>query len=248
MRLGSDLALYAATVAASAAAHVALIGGLSGAAGVSGEKRPPTVEITVLRTPEPIPERVVEAEKPKLRPPPPSKPKPKPKPLTNDPPPPNTESAAEPEQAPAPPVFGVTMRSTVSGGSGLRVRVGNTLMKEPEKDFTQPQKVKPYAGPPKDRYVAPSQVSKMARPIGPCKGEYPPAAKRLGIEGKVVLRITIEKDGSVDEVTVQKGLGYGLDQVAVAAMSKCRFQPALKEGEPVAVRVTYRFRFELDDG
>jgi hypothetical protein len=43
-------------------------------------------------------------------------------------------------------VFGISMSSTVSGNSGFSMRVGNTTMKEPEKEQIDPRDVKPYAG------------------------------------------------------------------------------------------------------
>lgn len=251
MRNGTQLLVYGAAVFVSTVAHAVVIGGLSGAAKNRVREKPRPVEIALVTPPPPvieeIPEQPIEVEEPKPKPPPPKKKPLEPPPPPETPPPSNTEQPPEEPAEAAPPVFGVTMQSTVSGGSGMKVRVGNTLMKDPEKNFTKPEDVKPYAGPPKKNYVPPSQVSKMARPRGQCRGDYPAEAKRLGIEGKVRLVITIEKDGSVGEVRVREGLGYGLDEVAVAALKKCKFDPAMKDGEAVAIRVPYTYTFQLDN-
>ncbi len=252
MRWGYEVWIYAGALGASAIAHVALIGGLSSAARNQVRERPKVVEMALVTPPpEPIPEpepvAPVEVEEPKPKPPPPKKKEIVEPPPPETPPPSNTEAPPEPTES-APPVFGVTMSSTVQGGdSGMKVRVGNTLMKDPENEFTKADEVKPYAGPPKKSYVPPSQVSKMARPRGECRGDYPEEAKRLGIEGKVRLLITIEKDGTVSTVKVLKGLGYGLDEVAKAAIGECEFDPAYKDGEPVAIKVPYTYTFQLDE-
>lgn len=252
MRLGISHAIYAGAIAFSAVAHAALVGTLSQAAQGMERPRPRVVEMTVVQQPPPVeepPTAPVEAEpepEPKKKPPPPKKKDLAVPPPPDVPPPSNSDEPAEPESQ-APPVFGVTMRSTVSGGSGMKVRVGNTLMKDPDKEFTKPEDVKAYRGPPKKDYVPPSQVSRMAKRIGECRGKYPEAAKRQGLEGAVRLLITIEADGSVSTAKVLKGLGSGLDEAAVAALKRCKFEPAYKDGSAVAIRVPYTYRFELDD-
>lgn len=199
---------------------------------------PPAVE-------EPPPVEPVEAETPKKKPPPPKKVvEPPPEPT---PPPPNVEAPPEPsDEPPPPPTFGVTMNSVVGKGGGMRVRVGNTLMKEREKEFTEPGAVQPYRAPKVEAYVPLSEVTKMASPRGECRGPYPQEAKDLGIEGTVKLLVEIAADGSVASVQVLKSLGYGLDEVALRALNACRFNPAYRGSEPVAVKVPYSYRFELD--
>jgi outer membrane biosynthesis protein TonB len=41
-------------------------------------------------------------------------------------------------------------------------------------------------------------------------------------------------------------MGYGLDEKAVECLEKWEFNPALKDGEPVAVRATVEINFRLD--
>ena len=162
------------------------------------------------------------------------------------PPPPNTEPPADAVPAEkAKPVFGISMSSVVGpgSGSGFSVRVGNTLMKEPEKELTRPEDVKAYRPP-----VPLHKVSKPPRPRGgPCKSPpYPPEAKQLGLEGRVQLEVELRPDGSVGQVKVLAGLGHGLDEAAVEAVRRCPFDPAEVDGEPVATRITYTFTFVIE--
>ena len=112
-----------------------MVGGLGYAARQGKHERARILEFAVVEPPPP-PEPEPEPEKPK--PPRPAdvdltKVK---APIEEVAPPPNTD-AGEVEPESAPPVFGVTMSSVVGpgSGSGFRVRVGNTLMKDPEEEF-----------------------------------------------------------------------------------------------------------------
>jgi TonB family protein len=76
--------------------------------------------------------------------------------------------------------------------------------------------------------------------------EYPSEAMRLGIEGDVILRVELDEAGRVHGIRVLSGLGHGLDEAAVFALThKCRFTPAIdKSGSPVAYVIPrYVFHF-----
>jgi TonB family protein len=75
--------------------------------------------------------------------------------------------------------------------------------------------------------------------------EYPAAAQAAGIEGEVLLRLTIEIDGSVSVVEVIKTAGFGLDEAAVVAAKRFIFQPALQNNTPSRAQILYRYRFSL---
>jgi protein TonB len=61
----------------------------------------------------------------------------------------------------------------------------------------------------------------------------------------VVLEIVIKSDGSVGEVKVLRGLGFGLDDRAVAAVRNWRFAPARRLGTAVDVIVEVEVEFSL---
>ena len=54
---------------------------------------------------------------------------------------------------------------------------------------------------------------------------YPEDAKKMGIEGRVVLRYTVNEQGRAIDVEVLHGLGYGCDEEAVRILEKAVFNP-----------------------
>ena len=86
----------------------------------------------------------------------------------------------------------------------------------------------------------------MERPIR-ISGEdpqYTEMARRVRLEGVVILRAVITREGRVRDLSVVKPLGLGLEESALSAVEKWRFEPARLHGEPIDVvyRVTVRFR------
>ena len=77
--------------------------------------------------------------------------------------------------------------------------------------------------------------------------EYSKEARDAHFEGRCVLWVVIGTDGRVRDVKVKQSLGKGLDQKAVEAVSRWRFKPALKGGEPVPVQVNVEVNFRLYD-
>jgi TonB family protein len=74
---------------------------------------------------------------------------------------------------------------------------------------------------------------------------YTAEARRRGIEGDVVLKIVVRRDGSVGNVTVIRSLGAGLEQKAIDAVRQWRFGPARRQGQPVDVLVDISVAFTL---
>ena len=75
--------------------------------------------------------------------------------------------------------------------------------------------------------------------------EYAPEARALKIEGKVVLQVTVDVDGSARDIQLKQGLGFGLDEAAATAVSQWRFAPGARGGEPVPVLATIEVNFRL---
>jgi TonB family protein len=73
---------------------------------------------------------------------------------------------------------------------------------------------------------------------------YPPAAKKAGVAGDVVLRLLVGKTGSVEDVEVLKGLPEGLTDAAVEAVRRWKFEPGRVDGRPEAVLFTMTVHFE----
>ena len=72
---------------------------------------------------------------------------------------------------------------------------------------------------------------------------YTDQARAAGIEGKVRVELTVDETGRVVSVRVISGLGYGLDEAAVAAAQRATFQPAVRCGKPARATFTISMRF-----
>ena len=75
--------------------------------------------------------------------------------------------------------------------------------------------------------------------------EYPMLARKLGKEGKVVLRLTIDERGNLANVEVIEEAGYGFAEAAIEAVKKSTFLPAEKNGKPIASRAVLPIKFML---
>jgi len=78
--------------------------------------------------------------------------------------------------------------------------------------------------------------------------KYPAQARRLGIEGKVFLSFVVEKDGSITDVQVMRGIGAGCDEESVRVMKGApNWKPGKQRGKPVRVRYSFPFVYRLDN-
>ena len=77
------------------------------------------------------------------------------------------------------------------------------------------------------------------------KALYTDEARRRGMTGNVLLEIVINRDGTVGEVSVRRGLGAGLDERAIDAVRQWKFAPARRLGVPVDVFVEVAVEFML---
>jgi TonB family protein len=75
--------------------------------------------------------------------------------------------------------------------------------------------------------------------------EYSEEARKARYEGRVILDTTILADGSVRIVRVLRGIGFGLDEKAIAAVLQWRFKPARMDGKPVPVALNVEVNFNL---
>jgi TonB family protein len=75
--------------------------------------------------------------------------------------------------------------------------------------------------------------------------QYTEIARKARIQGVVIVQAIIDKEGSVTNVKVLKGLPMGLDQAAVDAIKKWKFKPATLNGKPVAVYYNLTVNFQL---
>lgn len=78
--------------------------------------------------------------------------------------------------------------------------------------------------------------------------KYPPAAREYGIEGKVYVSFIIEKDGSVTNIKVLKGVGGSCDEEAKRVVSLLpNFIPGKQNGRLVRVQFNIPINFKLSN-
>jgi len=75
--------------------------------------------------------------------------------------------------------------------------------------------------------------------------EYSEEARRSRFQGSVLLALIVGPDGNPHELHIMRSLGLGLDEKALDAVRTWRFEPARKDGVPVAVRISVEVNFRL---
>lgn len=82
-------------------------------------------------------------------------------------------------------------------------------------------------------------IVRMAKP------RYPDEAKRLGKEGIVVMKLSLDETGAVYDVEILQGAGFGMDEASREAVMLSRFRPASVQGRPVASQAILPIHFKL---
>jgi TonB family protein len=85
--------------------------------------------------------------------------------------------------------------------------------------------------PPVAIYIAPAEFSDKAR--------------KAKVQGVVLVSTVIDEQGNPTDIKVVKSLGMGLDEKAIESVHRSRFQPATKDGVPIAARITMEVNFRL---
>lgn len=145
---------------------------------------------------------------------------------------------------------------------------------EPKKQVTRPQAPAPFKGldtalsgidlgllglGDNDRILDESLIGKTGnavmtadlvdvppKPITRGSFKYPPAAKKNGVKGYVVLSVLVETDGSVNQVQVLESNPSGIfDAAALQGIRAWHFEPAKYKGDTVRVWAKQKIRFDL---
>jgi protein TonB len=196
--------------------------------------------------PEPEPEPVKQAKRqPAKR----AEPEPEPEPEA----PPPTDAPPSP-----PPVIDFTAANMAAAGSGtgwgMQASNGGSIKgvyRPGERGGTGTGDTAPAPPPPRPDFspVPVSSLSRGASPIGTISTrDYPDEARRQYIEGTVRLEVEVRADGTVRNIRVLDEPGGGLGRHAMTQLRRLRWRPALdRQGRPVDSRITYTFRYLLED-
>ncbi len=101
------------------------------------------------------------------------------------------------------------------------------------------------APPAAPRTVRPAETEQSLEILSKPRPEYTDEARRLRLEGVVVLDVVFLASGEVRVLRVVRGLGHGLDETAAAAARQIRFRPARREGQPVDAPARIQVLFQL---
>ena len=123
--------------------------------------------------------------------------------------------------------------------NGLLASIGSPGAGRP---LPPPPAREPEAPPPKPKVVPPKvQEARLVTRVDPV---YPVLAKQARLQGTVLIRAVIARDGSVESLEVVKG-NILLAQAAVAAIAQWRYRPTLLNGQPVEVETLITVIFTL---
>ncbi|WP_128548458.1 energy transducer TonB [Larkinella soli] len=76
---------------------------------------------------------------------------------------------------------------------------------------------------------------------------YPAAASRANVSGRVFVSFVVNTDGSIQDVQVLKGLGFGTDEEAIRVVrSMPKWKPGKQSGRPVRVKYNLPINFQLE--
>jgi periplasmic protein TonB len=238
----------------SAAAHVALLGGLV-ALKTPEKKNTESIGVMVSEKKKPKPEddkpKPIEAppevlhQKPMFKAPPKAAPEPPP-----------VEPAPAPAHAAlnAMPDFGISMTGASGpGGVGVGIPIGPgggssqgvsklTAAPPKEKSFgTVKEAIQPTGDSPcAEELVKP-------KPLGFAQPQYTDDARSAEVEGRVKLKLSVDAQGNVSDVQVLAGLGHGLDETSIATARRIKFTPGSACSKAVASSFVITFRFALGE-
>ena len=86
-----------------------------------------------------------------------------------------------------------------------------------------------------------AQVEILYKP----KPAYTDEARKLNLEGEVLLEVLFGANGELHINRVVRGLGHGLDEAAVSAANKIKFKPAQRNGSAIDSTAVVHVMFQL---
>lgn len=98
---------------------------------------------------------------------------------------------------------------------------------------------------PPGKVFTPQQVDQKFKPILMAHAQYTELARQNQAKGTVILQCILGADGTITSIQVVTGLPFGLTENAIAAASKLKFIPAMKDGKYVSVSTRHIFNFDL---
>lgn len=161
------------------------------------------------------------------------------------PPPPPPAKSRPPLRAPAPAPAAVPPAEPAAAPSVAAPSPAPSILAPPSTAAPAPLPVAVPAPAPAPARV--EQPSSDAAYLNNPKPAYPALSRRLGEQGKVVLRVLIGADGTAQRAEIQSSSGYErLDQAALATVLKWRYVPGKRGGVPETMWFNVPISFVLE--
>lgn len=95
-------------------------------------------------------------------------------------------------------------------------------------------------------------VEDMPEPVGGMEAiyenmEYPEAARRAGVEGRVIIQFIVDENGQVQDPRVVRGIGGGCDEAAIEAIRSVEWTVGRQRGRPVRVQFQLPIMFRIQN-
>jgi TonB family protein len=136
-------------------------------------------------------------------------------------------------------IFGASRKSDTSQ-EGLDIKQGNTVAKAPDNDKLLPSDADSIPIPTEDYLV--TAMPQLEREV---VIPYPPAVKKRGVQGAVIMDLIIDSAGRVRKADLVEGPDPELNSAAVNAALGFKFRPAMVQNKPVAVKIRYAYKFVI---
>jgi periplasmic protein TonB len=189
---------------------------------------------------------------PPAPPPPPPAEKPKPKAAAE----PRAQAKIAPQETKAPDVLppiaggadgfadlGISLGNADGPGIAVPAAATANAAAAPTAAVTPTRKVQQLVAPTQGAEVCNEPLVRPKRKV-PVAPKYTMQARQAEIEGVVRIEVTVDESGHVLSARVLSGLGYGLDESAIAAAKATAFEPATRCGKAVVGTAVLPFRFE----
>jgi TonB family protein len=87
--------------------------------------------------------------------------------------------------------------------------------------------------------------TQQPRVISKTEPEYSEEARRADVNATIVLSLVVNEIGEPEDVRVERGAGFGLDERAVQCIQTWRFEPGTKDGKPFKAAIHVEVSFNL---
>jgi protein TonB len=173
---------------------------------------------------------------------------PEPAPAPPKPQPAVSTAAPAPKEATAKPKPAKRLPDTTPSPQAITEPLPEPAPAEPVAIAPAASPARPAAPPAPPAPPAPKTITSGIEYIQPPQPDYPPISRRMGEEGKAILRVLVNDKGRPERIEVHKSSGSArLDEAARQAVLRAVFKPFIEDGKSVAAYAIVPIRFQLDN-